>query len=125
MRAARVGKAVIEFGNCPTPQCLTKTQEASRTLINLRRQNRFTLFTHLCALGDVPKAIEINIGTADDGDRRVDTRHLGQIALHSCNGQRASGLRNTACVLKNIFNGSTNFVGIDHYHVVDVVPGNH
>src|SRR6186713_2668533 len=112
---------IVELGDISRPQRFAETQEAPRLLWNHNRQQRFALGTQIRALGDMPQAIEVHVGTAVYGDQPLALAVLPRdVLLDAGDGKRSGGLDNRACVLEHILDGRADLVSVNEQYLIDV-----
>ena len=81
LRILGVSVTVVELGDRALTNGVTKFAEASGSFGNRHRQQCFSLLAELRALGNVPKAVEIDVGAAIHRNQRFPlytlTRNVG------------------------------------------------
>ena len=119
MGGARVGVAVVEFGDVAAAHQRTELFKAARLLGQGDRQNRLALLAQLGALGDVAQAVKIHIGAAGHGNQRLAAElfALG-VQLKARHGGGAGRLQNGAGVFKHVFQRGADLVGVHQDHFV-------
>ena len=113
VRGGVVAVTVVEFGDVAAAQNIDELEEAAGLLGNRHGKNTFVAFAQLAALGNVAQAVEIDVGTAGDGNQGLAMRLLaGDIGFEAGQGQRAGGLADAAGVVENIFERAADGVGV-------------
>ena len=74
VRDARIGVAIVEFGDAALAQQRAELAEAARPLGNRHREDRLARFAELGPFGDEAQAVEIHVGAAGDRDESAALR---------------------------------------------------
>ena len=115
--------AIVEFRHGPAAENLAELEERAFTLRNSDTQERFAVFTQFSTFGNVPEAMEIQVRTREHVGQCLTMHSVGRhvfLQPRESNGPRRLGHR--AGVVENIFDGSTDFVGINRDNLVEVIP---
>ena len=123
VRDARIGIAIVEFGDLPLAEQLAEFAEASRPLGDRHREHRLALLAQLRALGDEAQPVEVHVGAAGDRDVRAVLRPVPRDPrLHAGDRERAGRLEDRARVLEDVLERRADRVGVDENDLVDVLP---
>ena len=123
VRLICIGAAVVKFGDSTLAQGLAEPQKTALGLVDGYRKNSFAGFPDFGTFRNMAQTIKVHIGATDDGHHMG---HVGiglHIPLHARYRQRTGGLRHTARIFKNVFDRGTNFIHVDHHHIIDVTLG--
>ncbi len=117
-----VGKAVVELRYRTTAQQLAELEEAALLFRNRHRQQRFTLFAQLAALGNVAQAVEVHVRTREHVRQTFAANVvLGDVFLHPRQRQRAGRFRHRTYIFEQIFHRRADSVTINRDDIVEIL----
>ena len=122
IRFGGIRHSVVELSHIGGTQQVAKLSEAAAFFRHCDRKNRFTLLTHLSAFSHKSQAIEVHVGATRNCDQcLVLQTHFRSILFQASHSQCTCGFKNTASVLKNVFDCSAGFVGGHPHNAVHIL----
>ena len=118
-----IGKTVVKLRHRTTAQQLTELQEAALLFRNGHRQQRFTLFAQLAALGHVAKTVEVHVGPGKHVRQTLAADVvLRDVFFHPRQRQRAGRFRHRTHVFEQIFHRRADGIAVHRDDIVEIFP---
>ena len=120
-----VADAVVELGHIARATWqlangFTEALEAAALFGNGHGKQGFAFLAHFGAFGDEAQAVEVHVGTTQDGGVGFALGLVGgHILFDGGHGQRSGGLDNAAGVDKHVLDGGTDGVGVHRHELIN------